>query len=620
MGTDRPVYTPVEYKLNPLKSQGPELMDDLDPEKTSKITTAKCQPAERFNEAVFALEKDPFRTIGEIGLVGGGEELVTNPITGIIVRAGKLTFETGNVAIAWALHSKTRKKLVISTLVVGMVLSATGCGSIITSPVEKFNTSTPIIQNLTPNPSEPGENSTATTLNQMETPPTSMPEPTEIPYPVSTEGFLLDTRGFRLSDRNAISEIGKSQDMRRVEDIYRAEIVRNGEAIGDFHTNAIFWEGEGKPYWEDVVQDSSYHFLGMKITDGEHSGKVTLGLSNYLADYKPEDDFFDFFPIENPSEYPKADQEVFWDKSGNPIVGIINAQGNLTAWYNMSKGEQGGWEITSLPAGETEAQDIWQLSPDGHIYYNEKELYDGLFTINKEHPEWVEKYWEDTIRGLWNLNNVSDNQAFINQFPTDDKLVDYLKNGGGPVSNLWIPVIYPNSKRQFLRQATMIPASGKIDLSKIAIAIYKPTTEEIYKYSPSYASGTKYISYSGAAGEVLIEEINMGNTTILKITHRRDLLVDALRMPFVKLGESGSAKEFYMLSISPDKKNEENLLAATQLLKYWNRQALMRSVDGWAEAYWTYYNPPVLGVNTIKPTYQECVDITTIEGSPIALR
>ncbi|HOE35330.1 MAG: hypothetical protein GX415_00860 [Chloroflexi bacterium] len=447
---------------------------------------------------------------------------------------------------------------------------------------------------------------------------TPTPEPTEMPYPTSTEGFLLDTRGFRLSDRNAITEIGEAQNMRKVEELYGAKIKRNGGITSDFHFRAVFLEAEGKQYWEDVVQDSSYHFLGMKITAGKDAGKVSVGLSKYLADYKAEDDFFDFIAIENPPEYPKADQEIFWDKSGNPIVGIIKTKGYLSAWYNMAKGEQGGWEIVPLPAGETEAQDIWQLSPDGHIYYNEKELYDGMFTINKEHPEWVEQYWEDTIRGLWNLNFVSENKAFINQFPTDDALIDYLKNGGGPVSNLWIPAIYPNAARLFLRAATMMPTSGKINLSKIAIGIYKPTTEEIYKYSPSYATGTKYISYLGAAGEVMIEETDFNGEKILKMTFRRDILLDATRS--LCTDKTGSKnKDFTLLALSTEKKDDENLMAAVQLLRSWPTHMQIRDTE-YAKAIIKNVQPPAINFNTIAPFYSKYEAITTLESSPITLR
>lgn len=261
----------------------------------------------------------------------------------------------------------------------------------------------------------------------------------------------------------------------------------------------------------------------------------------------------------------------------------------------------------------------WQLSPDGHIYYKESELYDGMFTINKEHPEWVEKYWEDTVRGLWNLNNIGENTAFINQFPTDDALVQYLKDGGGTVSNLWIPVIYPNSARQFIRQGTLVPATGQVDLSKIAIAIYKPTTEEIYKYSPSYATGTRYVSYIGAAGEALTELVALDNNNFIKITLRRDLLMDATRLLASDSNRPTDTQEFILLALSAEKTSDENLLAATQLLRSWPLH--MQIKDGQESVAWiANLKPPMLNFNSIAPLYHEYTEITTLDETPLAIR
>lgn len=262
----------------------------------------------------------------------------------------------------------------------------------------------------------------------------------------------------------------------------------------------------------------------------------------------------------------------------------------------------------------------WQLSPDGHIYYKESELYGGMFTINKEHPEWVEKYWEDTIRGLWNLNNIGENTAFINLFPTDDSLVQYLKDGGGPVNNLWIPEIYPSAERRFLRQGTLKLTKEMVDLSQIAIAIYKPTTEEIYKYSPSYATGTKYISYEGAAGEALTEIIEMENDNILKITLRRDLLMDATRFLPKSNDNFLDTQEFVLLAITEAKSAQENLLAATQLMRSWPLN--MQIEDGQESRAWvtTGINPYMINFNSISALYHDYVEITTVKETLLVIR
>jgi len=134
---------------------------------------------------------------------------------------------------------------------------------------------------------------------------------------------------------------------------------------------------------------------------------------------------------------------------------------------------------TKEPASET-----WQLSPDGHVYYNESKLYDGLFTINKEHPEWVEKYWEDNIRGLWHLNDIFQNKSLTSRFPTSDSLIEYLKNGGGPISNFMIPITYPPDKLHQTASRgsvkTMALLNEPVDLSVIALGIDNMTKEEKY--------------------------------------------------------------------------------------------------------------------------------------------
>lgn len=271
---------------------------------------------------------------------------------------------------------------------------------------------------------------------------------------------------------------------------------------------------------------------------------------------------------------------------------------------------------TSVEKGPASTE--WQVSPDGHIVYNESQLYEGMFTINKEHPEYVEKYWEELVRGLWNLNFVSENINFINQFQTADSFINYLKNDGGLVNNLWIPVIYPSLERRFVYQATMIPASNQIDLSSIAITIYKPSEDEMYKYSPNYSTGTNYISYLGAAGEVVVEETKFNGNNILKMTYRRDLFMDAERKLATNL-EGGTGQNYKILALGANKSSEENLLAATQLIRSWPLHMQIKDT-GYGYAWKTDVTPPVLNFSVIWPTYQEYKSITTLEGSPLVIR
>ena len=269
--------------------------------------------------------------------------------------------------------------------------------------------------------------------------------------------------------------------------------------------------------------------------------------------------------------------------------------------------------ITATP--KPTPSDFWQLSPDGHVYYNESELYGGLFTINKEHPEYVEAFWEKMVSGLWNLNYISENNRFLSQFPTSDSLLKYLKNGGGPVSNLWIPVIYPNAKQEFYFEATMVPVEGKVDLSKIEISIYKPTKDEIYTASPSYASGTKFISIGGMFNRLLVEETDNDSENILRFTFRRDILADT---QYTIPGEGSYT--FYALT--GQKSGQENLLAVSQLLNCWLYTAQMPKVfpDDGALGWMKTYSPPLLNVNSYAPTSQQRMEFANIEGSPLMVR
>ncbi len=278
-------------------------------------------------------------------------------------------------------------------------------------------------------------------------------------------------------------------------------------------------------------------------------------------------------------------------------------------------------EPTATPTEKAPPSTEWQLSPDGHIYYKESELYDGMFTINKEHPEWVEKYWEDTIRGLWNLNYISENSTLLNQFPTDDSLIGYLKNGGDPISNLTIPVIYPNGAKQFYGTATMEEVEGALDLSKIAIAIYKPTLEEIYHYSPDYDSGTRFVHYNFGKGSVFIEEFPFDGNKVLKFTLRQDELIDVQLWQYDPSIDDTSPVLIPVLS--SQKTSKENLLAATFLVRSWPlsmmAQANPSKLFGW-NSWIGGMTPPLLKIGLSPPTVEECKEIITLDRTPLAVR
>jgi len=270
-------------------------------------------------------------------------------------------------------------------------------------------------------------------------------------------------------------------------------------------------------------------------------------------------------------------------------------------------------ETPTATAERLPAEDRWQVSPDGYIAFNEAQLYGGLFTIDTEHPEYAEKYWEDSVRGLWNLNSVGKNTAFLSQFPTGDSLVKYLKDGGTTVNNLWIPVIYPNAARRFWYQATLEPIEVPVDLSQIAISIYKPTRDEMYHYSPSYATGTKYISCFGGGEQVFVEKTSINGKNVLQFTFRSDIFFDDTADMIIYGG--------LRLALTEEKTPEENLLAATQLVRSWPlRMQIRDDVNTGAKAWIDTVDPPILNINSIVPLSQEFEAITTLDGAPLAIR
>jgi hypothetical protein len=228
--------------------------------------------------------------------------------------------------------------------------------------------------------------------------------------------------------------------------------------------------------------------------------------------------------------------------------------------------------------------------------------------MNQENNgQYTRQYWEDLIRGLWNLNWLSKNTAFLSQFPTDQALLDYLNNGGGPIDNLWIPVQYPNSDQQYYNAAIMVPVEGKSDLSNVTLAIYKPTIEEIKSYKVAY-HGSRFMSVNGGLLEVAIEK-NKDNT--LTFTLRRDLLTDKS-----KIFTDGNSGKF--LALSDEKTPQENLLAATQLLKIWTIQMQTRD-NNTGHAWVDIWNPPGIQFRNLFSSVNRLNNATKLEGSPLAI-
>lgn len=200
-------------------------------------------------------------------------------------------------------------------------------------------------------------------------------------------------------------------------------------------------------------------------------------------------------------------------------------------------------EITSTP----EAVDEWRLSPDGHIYYNEAELYGGLFTIN---PENTTAYWEDLVSGLYTITRYFGNTRFLSRYPSEEGFLEAIGNGR-PIEGLCIPAQHPTRLRQY-QGAIACSSSGPVDLSSVAIVIDRPTREEMlhhtrYDFPP-------YLFFDRRLGELYVEAIEREGKQILEFHFRRDVVYE----------------EPYVHPLLPDGSPEHNLVVATELLNSWN--------------------------------------------------
>lgn len=266
------------------------------------------------------------------------------------------------------------------------------------------------------------------------------------------------------------------------------------------------------------------------------------------------------------------------------------------------------------------ASETWQLSPDGHVYYNESKLYNGLFTINKEHPEWVEQYWEENIRGLWHLNDLFQNKSLTSRFPTSDSLIKYLKNGGGPISNFMIPINYPPDKLHQTASRgnvkTMALLKEPVDLSIIALNIDDMTKEEKYNLCEIDPCANGFLSFLDASYQIKIQEISIQGRNILQLTFRNGLLMDDPKeYPDIIGGTS-----YQRLALSDDKNPQDNLAAASQLIRAW--PLVMFSTHDYPAngAVATSVTPHILSMYIFDITTNEFYTIAKPEGSPISVR
>ena len=190
----------------------------------------------------------------------------------------------------------------------------------------------------------------------------------------------------------------------------------------------------------------------------------------------------------------------------------------------------------------------WRLSPDGHIYYNEAELYGGLFTIN---PENTTAYWEDLVKGLYRINLYFGDTTFLSRYPTEERFLDAISSGE-PIEGLCIPVQHPTRLRQWQGAIGCSSPMGPVNLSSVAIVIDQPTREEMLDHGPS--DFPPYIFFDERLGELYVEVIEREGNQILEFHFRRDVVYEE---PNVR-------------PLLADGTQDDNLVAATELLNSLN--------------------------------------------------
>lgn len=203
--------------------------------------------------------------------------------------------------------------------------------------------------------------STATDFATSEPVPTATPEtpgiiiidPSQSENPFSLESIYLDSPGWLVTglspveSKEKIIELGAGEDLAKLEKIYSAELIRSGANAGEYFFEAKVWETQGVIFWNSVVQNLRGQYMGIKFV--KENAKIIssseLGLANYINLYSEDEDFFNFFLLDNPVDFPNASQKALWytnGEIGRLVVGLFSND-ILLGWYKQDGTIKGGW-------------------------------------------------------------------------------------------------------------------------------------------------------------------------------------------------------------------------------------------------------------------------------------
>lgn len=251
--------------------------------------------------------------------------------------------------------------------------------------------------------------------------PTPPADYTKNPYPDSDKNFLYDIGG-EGNPRDRIRELAP-EFLGYMETYLAVEIERSG-----MDANRIEWvygisEQASNPSWVVVLKDiNSGKFLNIEITQGTEAGQVVrpLMVSQFTNEFTPQDDFFDFKPLDFPQGFGDLplEQKLVGDDSGWFAI-AATLDGEAVAWWNANAGE---WYLTS--EFQPEGVDGVALTEEGNLMFGMDEEGKPNFIFDTKERKWVEASgrmvigeevfeWNAEVKNYEALQQVDRNEVLV---------------------------------------------------------------------------------------------------------------------------------------------------------------------------------------------------------------